>query len=278
MEPTNNQLGLRQALEERGPRNLPVALDMYRPAASNWEAEAEPPTIPLSHYLWILKRHRWKILSFVAACVAGTLIVSSRMIPIYESTAIVDIDRQMPADIIGESASRSLTNDADQFLSTQIDLIQSDSVLRPVAQQYRLREVERQEGGGEGDEEQIENAPTRLKNLKVTRPANTYLLHIRYRARDRKLAASVANAIAHSYLERTYEIRFRSSSSLAIFMEKQMDELKAKMERSGSALAQFERELNVINPEEKTSILSARLLQLNAEATNAQAERARKQS
>src|SRR6266536_3488486 len=50
------------------------------------------------------------------------------------------------------------------------------------------------------------------------------------------------------------------------------------MERSGGALAQFERELNVINPQEKTSILSARLLQLNTEYTNAQADRVRKES
>src|SRR5260370_22074580 len=61
-------------------------------------------------------------------------------------------------------------------------------------------------------------------------------------------------------------------------MERQLEELKAKMERSSSALAQFERELNVINPEEKTSILSARLLQLNTEYTKAQAERVAKEA
>ena len=43
-------------------------------------------------------------------------------------------------------------------------------------------------------------------------------------------------------------------------------------------MAQFERELNVINPEEKTSILSARLLQLNTEYTNAQTDRVRKEA
>ncbi|MHA4915615.1 hypothetical protein, partial [Enterococcus faecium] len=57
-----------------------------------------------------------------------------------------------------------------------------------------------------------------------------------------------------------------------------MDELRAKMERSSLALARFERELNVINPEEKTNILSARLLQLNNEYTNAQADRVRKET
>jgi hypothetical protein len=43
------------------------------------------------------------------------------------------------------------------------------------------------------------------------------------------------------------------------------------MERSSAALLQFERELKIINPEEKTNIVSARLLQLNDEYTQAQA-------
>ena len=34
-------------------------------------------------------------------------------------------------------------------------------------------------------------------------------------------------------------------------MERQLEELRAKMERSGMALVKFERELDVINPEEK---------------------------
>ena len=50
------------------------------------------------------------------------------------------------------------------------------------------------------------------------------------------------------------------------------------MERSSTALAQFESELNVIDPEQKTSILSGRWLQLNTEYTNAQAERVRKEA
>ena len=43
-------------------------------------------------------------------------------------------------------------------------------------------------------------------------------------------------------------------------MEKQIEELKAKMEKSFGRAGAFEREFQVINPEEKTSIVSARLL------------------
>jgi len=123
-----------------------------------------------------------------------------------------------------------------------------------------------------------EDAPVKLKRLTVTRPPNTYLLLIAYRSPDPQRAADVANAVADSYRETTYLIRFRATADLSGFMEKQMEELRAKMERSSEALAQFEKDLNVINPEEKTSILSSRLLQLNTEYTNAQTDRVRKQA
>jgi capsular exopolysaccharide synthesis family protein len=263
--------------------NLPAVVEQYSispPQAFPSFAEPEPSeaAIPLSHYLWILKRHRWKILSFIAACVLAAVVVSSRLTPIYESTATVDIDRQTPTGVIGQEATRSTTNDADQFLATQIKLIQSDSVLRPVVEKYGLREIKGELEAVEGDAGPARDAPVVLKKLKVVRPPNTYLLLISYRSHDPQLAANVANAAAQSYLEHTYNIRYRSSASLSAFMERQLEELKAKMERSSGALAQFERELNVINPEEKTSILSARLLQLNTEYTNAQADRVRKEA
>src|SRR6266851_1255059 len=252
--------------------DLPVPAEVLRAPWYGYEAGPESSGAPLSSYLWILRRHVWRILSFIFVCVAATLIVSSRLTPIYESTATVDIDRQMPTAIIGQEASRTTLNDADQFLATQVKLIQSDSVLRPVAEKYKLLALETSDPNAEP------SGPVVLKKLNVTRPPNTYLVLISYRSPDPRLAADVANSIAHSYLEHTYNIRFRSSASLSQFMEKQLEELKAKMERSSAALAQFEKELNVINPEEKTSILSSRLLQLNTEYTNAQADRVHKEA
>ena len=101
---------------------------------------------------------------------------------------------------------------------------------------------------------------------------------ISYRSDDPQLAADAANAIADSYLEHSYDIRMRSSASLSTFMERQLDELKVKMERSSLALAAFERELTVINPDAKTNILESRLVQLNTEHTAAQAELLRQQA
>lgn len=244
------------------------------------EAQQEQTSVPLSHYLWILRRHRWKILSFVIAAVVATAVVSSRITPIYESTVTVDIDRQTPHGVVGQESTKPSTfNDSDQFLATQVKLVQSDSVLRPVALKHKLLNHEKQfDDLSPTKATNAEQAPVFLKRLKVTRPTNTYLMLISYRSADPQLAADVSNAIAQSYLEHTYNIRYKSSASLTSFMEKQLEELRAKMERSSAALGQFERELNLINPEEKTNILSSRLLQLNTEYTNAQADRVRKEA
>ena len=256
---------------------IPERVTVY-PSYAQAEPESEEPVVPLSHYLWILRRHKWRIMTFVAACVLSTVIISKRLTPIYEATATIDVDRQAPTGIIGQEATRNSSEDADQFLATQIKTIQSDSVLRPVVQQFHIPVNEDVKLRSKVPHTRAEDAPIKLSSLKVTRPANTYLLLISYRSPDPELAANVANAVAQSYIQHTYNIRFRASSGLSSFMEKQIEELKAKMERSSAALAQFEKDLSVINPDEKTSILSARLLQLNTEFTNAEAERVRKQA
>src|ERR1700684_3149045 len=261
--------------------NSPAVIEtkVIGPPVIDAEYEPQPAHLPLSHYLWILRRHGWKIGAFVVAVVLATLVISLRLTPIYESTSTVDIDRQTPTGVLGQEAMQNATNDADQFLATQVQLIQSDSVVRPVVDKYHLRDVEK-----DALEEAIDKsatsleAPVILKNLKVTRPPNTYLLLISYRSANRQLAADVANEIALSYLAHTFRIRYKATASLSDFMERQLEELKAQMEKSSGALNQFERELNVINPEEKTSILSARLLELNSEYTKTQADRVKKEA
>ncbi len=213
--------------------------------------------------------------AFVAICVLATFIVSSRLKPIYESTATVDVDRQAPSEVVGAGSNQAASqSNEDDFLATQIRLIQSDSVLRPVAEQFHLLAADGKAGHKTTAKEQLRAAAAvSLPGLKVTRPPSTYLLLISYRSPDPRRAADMANAVAKSYLLQTYDLRIRSSADLSSFMKRQLDALRAKMERSSQALAKFERDLYVVNPEARTDILSARLLQLNNAYTTAEAHR-----
>src|SRR5690349_17952690 len=139
------------------------------------EPEPSSSAAPFAHYLWILRRHKWQLLAFVMVAVASTVIVSSRLTPYYESTATIDVDRMVPTGVIGQEATSSRASsmsDSDFYLSTQIQLIRSDSVLRPVAQRLKLPLPKRAD------------APIVLPYLSVARPPKTYLLTISYRDPD----------------------------------------------------------------------------------------------
>jgi len=82
------------------------------------DQEPEDRGIPISHYGWILRRYRWKILAFVTTVVIATIVISTRITPIYEATATIDVDRQVPPGVIGSESNRAMINDADQFLAT----------------------------------------------------------------------------------------------------------------------------------------------------------------
>jgi capsular exopolysaccharide synthesis family protein len=244
------------------------------------EMEPAQPAVSPTHYLLVIWRQRWKILAFVATCLLVTYLVSARMTPIYEATAKIDVDRHINTNVVGPETSQvSAGEDADSFLATQKEIIESDAVLRPVAERYNLLQLESQLDrlGGENIRRKL-GAPITLKQLDVNRPINTYLLDISYRSPDPKLAADVANAIANSFVQHTFDIKMKNSGYLSDFVEKQLEDLKAKMEKSNEALAAFEREMNVINPEEKTTLITERIKQLNQDYTTAQAERFKKEA
>src|ERR1035441_6707295 len=160
---------------------LPAIPERYTvyPPMSYAEPEPEEAVVPLSHYLWILRRQKWRILAFVLVAVVSTVIVSARLTPIYEAIATVDIDRQAPAGVIGQDALRMAPNDSDQFLATQIKLVQSDSVLRPVAERYKLQLVTTSNLPDQPvlPTARVQNAPVVLKNLdrKSTRLNSSHL-------------------------------------------------------------------------------------------------------
>src|SRR3954468_24552311 len=68
------------------------------------KSDVDDVTLPLAHYLWILRRHIWNITAGVAAVVLTTAIVSLRLTPIYESTATLYVDRQEAKGVVGQES------------------------------------------------------------------------------------------------------------------------------------------------------------------------------
>jgi succinoglycan biosynthesis transport protein ExoP len=253
------------------PRILPAAasapLLTYAPPPSSQEPEE---LLSMHHYLWLLRRAWWKIALAVAICTVLTAALCFVVTPVYEATARITVDNKVPTAMLGQDAAAQNTSDVEEFLNTEMDLIQSDSVLRPVAEKFHLLKSKHGDG--------LPSGPVALKNLTVTHPTNSLLLRITYRSKSPEEAADVANAVAHSYIDQVTETRVRSSMNVSGFMEQQLDDLKANMNKSAEALSAYERELGVVDPEAQTTMLAARVLQLNTDYTEAENNRIQKQA
>jgi capsular exopolysaccharide synthesis family protein len=271
MSNEEKNLALRPADQNAGIPTMVERIAYYQAPAA--EPESGQGGIPFAHYRWMLNRHKWRLLLFVGVAVAATVMVSKRLTPFYESTVTLDVDRMAPQGVVGQEAvaSRAAYNDSELFLQTQISLIQSDAVLRPVVDKYLPAQVN-------GVNPARRDAPVSLPLLTITRPPRTYLLKISYRSPDPKLAADVANAVAKSYINHSFSMKLEETTRNQGYMNKSLEELQAKMEQSSQALAQFEKDLDMLNPEDKSNTLSSRLLQLNTDWTNAQAELIKKEA
>lgn len=231
----------------------------------------------LHSYVRLLRRQAWKIAIAVVLITLASAILAYRLPPMYQSTARIAIDMKIPSTVLGDVApAGSTVSEADQLFNTEIQLVQSDAVVRSVAREFKLPlPLVSKKTTFHVDPN---DAPVYLKDLTVTRVPNSFLLNVSYSAKDPNAAAAIANAIANSYINQGRQMRARSSVDDSAFMETQIAQLKRNMDDSALALAGYEQKLGLINADEKTSILSARLLQLNTEYSEAENDRIRKES
>jgi succinoglycan biosynthesis transport protein ExoP len=243
--------------------------------------DASDVQLPLSHYVWLIRTHWIKMAAFVAFAVIATAMVTARLTPQYEAKATLYLDRNAAKNLVGQDSQSGTANkgDSDSYIASQIQIVQSDAVLRPVAEKFKLQE-EAKDSSEESRRRiaKLNDAPVQIKGLTVTRPLGTYMLTITYRSPDPAVAARVANAVANSYVDRTFDLRIKSSTTLSGFMERQLAELKDKTTASEEKVAILERELAVINPDQKTSLASAHLEQLTKEFTDVQMARVKAES
>lgn len=238
------------------------------------------PEASLAHFTKVVRRQKYFLMAFVGIAMLAAIVVQLTIPKLYEATTIVKVDRHAAGGVIGQEAAQvSSVDDMDQIITTQMEIAQSDPVLRPIAEKYNLLKEEKQLSGFTSAQiEAKKAAPIELRRLKITRPPNTYLIKITYRAHDSKLAADVANAIADSLSKHANDTENHSFAEVSEVIARDMVQLRAKMQASAQSLAAFQKELNMVDPEQRTTVLTARLTQLNTEYTNAQSERLRREA
>ncbi|MBI3665641.1 MAG: hypothetical protein HY236_05340, partial [Acidobacteria bacterium] len=150
----------------------------------------------------------------------------------------------------------------DYVVTTQLAVMDSPAIAEQVIRELRLDRnpsfntaLKKKGPRAAGLASQFEVGRTdlapELPGLTVRRRPDTYLLEVIYRSTDPLLATAIANSASQAFVQQGFMTRYQNAAELSKWLNKQLEELKAKLERSQKAMRDYEKENNVINPEDR---------------------------
>jgi len=101
--------------------------------------DASENALPLRDYLRILHKHRWMIIVVVAFMVAIVTVTSFRTQPVYEATTRLEINGETPDFTNLRDLFWTMPTD-EEFLQTQVRILQSDELAMQTIRALRLHE------------------------------------------------------------------------------------------------------------------------------------------
>jgi polysaccharide biosynthesis transport protein len=261
-----------------------------------WSSSSRLPHMDLSprephlyDYLLILRKHQWLILSFLLGVVTIVSIATFRMRPIYIATARIEIDRENANILPFQGADPyELMMDLDNYIETQSKILTSETLALQTIRNSGLASSP-EFSGRNGPSEAIATGSLAnqkyppeigafLGSLRVRRVPNSQLMEVSFESTDPQLAARMVNAHLETYIEQNYRRSYEATTQASRWLAGQLDELKIKVEKSENARIEYERQNQIWTVDDKQTMTTQRLGDLNKELTDAQSDRIKKQA
>ncbi len=216
-------------------------------------------------FLVILKA-RWKLatsvfLGIVALVTAVTFILPAK----YKGIAAVVINSRNPDPINGVIMQGAML---PSYLSTQVDIIQSDRVTRKVIHAMKLdtsdqlREQWRDDTNGNGNFEAW-LGDLLLKALNVTPAKDSSVIEISYKAIDPNFAAAMANAFVQAYIDTSLELRVEPAKHFTALFNEQAKQARDRLSQAQAKLSLYQQEKGIVATDERLDVENARLADLS---------------
>ncbi|QVM83714.1 GumC family protein [Novosphingobium decolorationis] len=239
----------------------------------------------------------WGVGIIIGTVLLG-VVVTLLMVPRYLAVSQVLVEQEAEQIIEGTDLQSQSTaiQDADRFLKTQTDMLQSQSLAERVLENGKFIDNERfyvAMGGKMPEPSDVEKGDSLkslrhdagirllLENLEVFLPADSRIVQIRMKSSDADLAAKIANLYATNFIDANLKRKFESSSYARDFLASQLQDARSKVEQSERDLNQFANVAGLLRIDGKDangaetaiSITNEALIQVNAEASSAKADR-----
>ena len=252
------------------------------------DLEPSGPDAYSFHVYWeILRKRRGTVFTVAFIITILVTLVVFRMKPVYRATARMEVQAETPQLQTLTELNPGAATDA-AFLQTQVDLLQNNNLAWETIQQLGLAAGNPEfRAAGKGGPASTDGSPAAAqsslirafkKHLHIELLNESRLVEVSFESVDPSLAAREANALVKNYVESNFRSKYETTRQASAWMEQQLDELKAKVEKSQQALVDYERENSMADIGNKENVVGQRLSDLSKDLTTAQTDRANKQS
>ena len=228
-------------------------------------------------------RYRWWIICTSLAVTTLVTLWTFRLPKVYQATVTLEYDPN-PISPLGtsvEDVSGQVSHFlmSREFFETQNRIIQSRAVAERVVEHLGLADDPTffgQEPGADWTPVSKEVAAQRLQSkLSLDPIKDTRLVLLKVRDNDPERAATLANMVASSYIEKTMEDRLGSTAAAAEWLAQQLDSTTTQLNESEHALHEFKKQHNVlsVSVENRQNLLAEEIREYNERLTDIRARR-----
>ena len=268
-------------------RPLPQRINGFTPTMLELEAQGGEPHITFASFWDILVKRLATILTATLVVVVLAGIYTFKMAPVYKATASIEVETDYPQLQSLSTVYNQNPIEDFSFLTTQMQVLQSDSLAWTTMEQLGLDRDSTPPGTGKlpgQSAAQIAGATktAMIENFKkgssVEMVKDTRILAVNYESGSPELAASIVNHLINNYIETSIQERVDFTRRASGIMEQQLQDLKLKVEKSQQNLIDYERQNLIVNVGDKQTINDQMLEQLTRDYAVAESDRVQKES
>ncbi len=285
-----------------------VEASVPRPPFDSYDTEADAAEEPnLRDYWRSIRKNKWLVIGIPVFCTVLAAVYLFRQPDLYEGLVRVEVDSDSGSKVDSSSKS-SLIFDDRAYYNTQLEIIDSPSLLRRVIKTLDLGNNKaflptfKPDGVSSQAEDKLQSENSGVSNqtfedsLEAQRLAplvealrgslevepilknrlpfkDTRLIDIRYTHPDPQIAAKIVNTIAHTLVLLNLEKRSATNVQEGDFLQRAITDLQSQIRRDEERLIAYAKNNQILSLEAGQNTVVERLAGLNRQLLEAENER-----
>jgi uncharacterized protein involved in exopolysaccharide biosynthesis/Mrp family chromosome partitioning ATPase len=227
-----------------------------------------PPSLNAQDFLYVLFKHKWKILMSAALGISAAVAVYFLRTPVYESQAKLLVRYVVDTSAIDQVESRATVGPSgDNMINSEVEILTSWDLAIQVA---KVVGVERLMELSNGAADVAKAARNVRLGLSVSALKGTNIITVSYKNKNPELATLVLRELISVYFTKHLEVH-RSADAFN-FVAQQSDEVRARLNQTEEELKQLKGDAGITSLNESMTNLNTSVARTGEALQAAQAE------